>query len=195
MSEFYVCPQGFPGTYRVQIHRVWGEVTAGKVTVDVYTHIGTDQMKHERQQIDLGDKDAMVVFDLDAGRRNTPLEATQLAGAIERQQEVSRAVLAEQISGLEDPRALPPREQLLLRQRALGLGGAVGYQPIIMFLQPGTNFAAQAIISADRRYVRVTSVPSFSNIGNVTTFTFAGAAQQNTGGTGGGAAGGGAGLF
>ena len=72
-------------------------------------------------------------------------------------------MLAEQISGLEDPRALPPREQLLLRQRALGLGGAVGYQPIIMFLQPGTNFNATAVISADRRYVRITSVPSFSH--------------------------------
>ena len=153
--------------------------------------------KHERQQIDLGEKDAMVVFDLNAGRRNVPLEASQLAGAVQRQQDLSRAVMGEQISGLEDPRALPPREQLLLRNRALGLGGAVGYQPIIMFLQPGTNFAAQAIISADRRYVRVTSVPSFSQIGDVTTFTFAGAAQQNTGGggTGGGGTGAGGGLF
>ena len=80
---------------------------------------------------------------------------------------------------------------MLLRQRALGLGGAVGYQPIIMFLQPGTNFATQAVISADRRYVRITSVPSFSTISSVTTFTFAGSAQQNTGGTGGGTGGGG----
>jgi tetratricopeptide (TPR) repeat protein len=184
MSESYICPEGFAGTYHLRIHRVWGEVTAGKVTVDVYTHVGTDEMQHERQQIDLVDNDAMVVFDLNAGRRNVPLEATQLAAAIERQQDLSHAVLADQISGLEDPRALPPREQLLLRQRALGLSGAVGYQPIIMFLQPGTNFAAQAIVSADRRYVRVTSVPSFSTISNVTTFTFAGSAQQNTGGTG-----------
>jgi hypothetical protein len=198
MSESYVCPEGFAGTYHVRIHKVWGEVTAGKVTVDVYTHIGTDQMQHERQQIDLSDKDAMVVFDLNSGRRNTPIEATQLASAIERQQDVGRAVMGEQISGLEDPRALPPQEQLLLRQRALGLGGAVGYQPIIMFLQPGTNFATQAIISADRRYVRITSVPSFSTISAVSTFTFAGSAQQNNGGTGtggGAAAGGGGGLF
>ena len=86
MSEDYVCPQGFAGTYRVRIHRVWGEVTAGKVTVDVYSHVGTDQMKHERQQIDLTDRDAMVVFDLDTGRRNVPLEASQLAGAVQRQQ-------------------------------------------------------------------------------------------------------------
>jgi tetratricopeptide (TPR) repeat protein len=194
MTESYICPEGFPGKYQVRIHRVWGEVTAGKVTVDVYTHVGTDQMQHERQQIDLNDKDSMVVFDLNAGRRNTPIEATQLAGAIERQQELSKAVLGEQISGLEDPRALPPREQLLLRNRALGLGGAVGYQPIIMFLQPGTNFATQAVISADRRYVRVTSVPSFSQIGNVTTFTFAGSSQQTGGGGTGGGGGGLGGL-
>jgi von Willebrand factor type A domain len=193
MTESYICPEGFAGTYHVRIHRVWGEVTANKVTVDVYTHVGTDQMQHERQQIDLTDKDAMVVFDLNTGRRSVPLETTQLASAIQRQQQVGQGVLAEQMSGLEDPRALPPREQLLLRQRALGLGGAVGYQPIIIFLQPGTNFNATAVISADRRYVRITSVPSVSQISSVTTFTFAGGGSQSGGGGGGGGLGGGGG--
>ena len=32
-SETYVCPQGFAGTYRVRINRVWGEVAAGKIVV------------------------------------------------------------------------------------------------------------------------------------------------------------------
>ncbi len=42
MSESYVCPEGFAGKYRVKIHRVWGDVAAGKVTVDVYRHYGSD---------------------------------------------------------------------------------------------------------------------------------------------------------
>ena len=104
-SEAYVCPKGFAGKYRVRIHRVWGEVAAGKVTVDVYTHLRSGDMQHERQQLELSDKDAMVVFDLNHGRRTEPLEAAQLAGAVKRQQALSRAVLAQQIDSGSDPNA------------------------------------------------------------------------------------------
>ena len=34
-TETYVCPKGFSGKYRMLVHRVWGNVTAGKVTVDI----------------------------------------------------------------------------------------------------------------------------------------------------------------
>src|SRR5262249_46817642 len=84
-SEVYVCPKGFAGKYRVRIHRVWGEVAAGKVTVDVYTHLRSGEMQHERQQLEIGDKDPVVVFDLNHGRRSEPLESAQLAGAVKRQ--------------------------------------------------------------------------------------------------------------
>ena len=44
------------------------------------------------------------------------------------------------------------------------------------------------VISADRRYVRISTAPTFSTIGDVQTFTFAGSAeetdQQNQGGGG-----------
>ena len=96
-SEAYVCPKGFAGTYRVRIHRVWGEVAAGKVTVDVYTHLRSGDVQHERQQLELSDKDAMVVFDLNHGRRTEPLETAQLAGAVKRQETLSRSVLAQQL--------------------------------------------------------------------------------------------------
>ena len=85
-SEVYVCPKGFAGTYRVRIRRVWGEVAAGKVTVDVYTHLRSGDMQHERKQLELSDKDAMVVFDLNQGRRAEPIEPAQLAGAVKRQE-------------------------------------------------------------------------------------------------------------
>jgi hypothetical protein len=46
-SETYVCPAGFAGKYQVRIRRVWGEVAAGKVTVDVYTNVRSGDVKHE----------------------------------------------------------------------------------------------------------------------------------------------------
>jgi hypothetical protein len=193
LSESYVCPEGFAGTYRVRIHRVWGDVAAGKVTVDVYRHLGSDHAEHERRQLDLTDKDAMVVFDLDTGRRKEPLETAQLAGAVERQQQISRAVLAQQIDSASDASILSSRSDEMRRRRALGalgFGGAVGYQPIIQTLPEGAQMSIQGVISADRRYVRISVSPTFSTIGDVQTFTFAGAGEEVDNGTGGGGAGG-----
>jgi hypothetical protein len=190
LSEAYVCPQAFAGKYKVRIHRVWGDVAAGKVTVDVYRHVGTDKAEHERKQLELTDKDALVVFDLDNGRRTEPLEEAQLAGAVARQQQVSQAVLAEQIESGSDPRILSALSDPMRRRQALGalgLGGAVGYQPIIQVLPEGAQMGAIGVISADRRYVRISTAPTFSTIGDVQTFTFAGAAEETDQGGGGGA--------
>jgi tetratricopeptide (TPR) repeat protein len=178
-SEAYVCPKGFAGKYRVRIRRVWGEVAGGKVTVDVYTHMRSGDMQHERQQLELSDKDAMVVFDLKKGRREEPLQATQLAGAVKRQQALSKAVLAQQISGGSDPSALPFRPTDAARAAAFfGRRGAVGFQPIVQTLSDGTSMSLLGVVSADRRYVRVAVAPIFSTIGDVQTFTFAGEAEE-----------------
>ncbi len=138
-SEVYVCPKGFAGTYRVHIHRVWGEVAAGKVTVDVYTHLRSGDMQHERQQLEIGDKDAMVVFDLNHGRRAEPIEMVQLAGAVKRQETLSRSVLAQRIDSGSDPTVAPDRPFNPFTGRgAFPGGGAVGFQPIVQQLLEGT---------------------------------------------------------
>ena len=157
-SEVYVCPKGFGGKYRVRIHRVWGEVAAGKVTVDVYTHLALGRNAAQRQQLEISDKDAMVVFDLNHGRRSEPLESAQLAGAVKRQEILSRSVLAQQIADGSDPSAASGRPLDAFARRAAFLGGArgaVGFQPIIQTLPEGTMMSATAVVSADRRYVRV----------------------------------------
>jgi hypothetical protein len=177
-TETYACPRGFAGTYKARIHRVLGEVTAGKVTVDVYTHLRSGDVQHERQQLALDDKDALVVFTLDKGQRNEPIEASQLAGAMKRQESISRTVLAQQLASGSDERVLPHRPLLTAAQRALFGTGAVGYQPILTTLPTGTNLGATGVVSADRRYVRITVAPIFSEVGDVQTFTFAGAAEQ-----------------
>lgn len=187
-SEVYICPKGFAGKYRVRIHRVWGEVAGGKVTVDVYTHLRSGDVQHERQQLELTEKDAMVVFDLNQGRRQEPLHAAQLAGAVKRQQALSRAVLAQQIESGSDPRVLPVRPGDAARAAAFfGHGGAVGFQPIIQVLPDGTMMSVLGVVSADRRYVRVAVWPIFSTIGDIQTFTFAGEAMETDQGAGGGA--------
>jgi general secretion pathway protein D len=51
---------------------------------------------------------------------------------------------------------------------------AAAQQPVIVVLSEGTIMSVQAVVSDDRRYVRLTLVPYFSQIGEVRTFTFEG---------------------
>ena len=51
---------------------------------------------------------------------------------------------------------------------------AAAQQPVIVVLSEGTLMTVQAVVSDDRRYVRLTLVPFFSQIGEVREFTFEG---------------------
>ena len=51
---------------------------------------------------------------------------------------------------------------------------AAAQQPVIVVLNEGTFMTVQAVVSDDRRFVRLTVVPVFSTIGEVNTFQFTG---------------------
>ncbi len=56
---------------------------------------------------------------------------------------------------------------------------AAAQQPVIVVLNEGTLMSIQAVVSEDRRYVRLTVVPFFSEIGDVDVFTFDGSTTTN----------------
>ncbi len=166
--------------------------------MEVIRHLGGGDVAREQQQIELNDKDSLVVFDLDKGRRTDKLEAAQLAGAVERQQALSRSVLAQQLSDGSSGAAVPVRPAGLFGATGtpfvtgltpvIGRGGAVGFMPQVTVIPSGTFMFATGVVSADRRYVRITASPNFMQVGNVQTFTFAGPGQTvpAAGGAGGG---------
>jgi general secretion pathway protein D len=57
---------------------------------------------------------------------------------------------------------------------------AAAQQPVIVVLSEGTFMTVQAVVSNDRRFVRMTIVPFFSKIGDVQTFTFSGTDTTTT---------------
>ena len=57
---------------------------------------------------------------------------------------------------------------------------AAAQQPVIVVLSEGTFMTVQAVVSNDRRFVRLTIVPFFSKIGDVKTFTFQGSETTTT---------------
>ena len=174
--ESYICPLGFSGQYRLAVRKVWGDLTADVVTVEVKLAVGSPHEQSQSRQIKIEEgKDAVVEFAMADGRRTDPIEEQQLVQAIKRQHAISRAVLTQQLGSMADdgPTSLRPAE---LRRRRLALaraGASVGFQPVIITLPDGTNFQATAVVSADRRYVRVTAVPFFSGVSEVSSFSFA----------------------
>lgn len=175
-SECYVCPLGFSGRYRMLLRRVWGKPTAGKVTVDVVTNYGSGKQTSLRKQVTLGDN-AIGDFQLEHGRRKDPLDAQQIVNVARCQEAIARAVLSQQLAAYENSDAVTDYLRAALQAQQDGRlprRRNVGVRPQITTLPEGTNLSASAVISADRRYVRVTPMPLFSGIGEVTTFTFTG---------------------
>ncbi|WP_235934773.1 general secretion pathway protein GspD [Candidatus Laterigemmans baculatus] len=57
---------------------------------------------------------------------------------------------------------------------------AVAQQPVIVVLNEGTQLNVQAVVSDDKRFVRLTLVPMFTQINDVDTFTFEGSRRRRT---------------
>jgi general secretion pathway protein D len=57
---------------------------------------------------------------------------------------------------------------------------AAAQQPVIVVLNEGTFMTVQAVVSDNRRFVRLTVVPVFSKIGDVNTFQFTGSTTTSS---------------
>jgi len=170
---------------------VWGKVTAGKVHVEVVKHYRGRQAERIAKVVPLKDDEALVVFDLEEGRRTEALEKHQLATAANTQIAVSRQLLSQQLVAAEDDRTSSATAGRFPASPGAGRpgfrkGNPGGYQPVIITLPEGANLAATAVVSADRRYVRITTVPLFSGVSEVNVFNSStGESTEGRGGTGG----------
>ncbi len=191
LAEHYILPKGFSGEYKLHVRRIWGEVTAGKVTVEIYSNYNSPDQVGEVRQIDLNDPGFSVVFNVKDGRRTESLETHAIASAVDEQVAASRNILAQQIDGLggsgsslagfdSDVRDF---DRLVFGRNRLAR--PVGYRPIIQLIQTGTNLTVNHATTADRLHVLVSVSPLFNDIVDVFTFNSAGGADDAQGGGGG----------
>ncbi len=176
-SEYYVCPEGFDGTYRALIRCVWGRVPTGKATVEIWVRGNTKDQIYAHKVVQIKEKKAsMVVFDLEGGRRTESLAEHQIANDVQTQLAVNRAILGQQINALADSSSLAgqPVSGRSEQPRVVGRapirdrnGRLAGFQPNMAIIPEGATLSVNAVISADRRYVRVTALPFFSHIKEV----------------------------
>ena len=196
-SETYVCAKGFAGEYDIFVQKVWGDVNGGNVMVDILTDYGTPDQRHIRQMIPVSEKNALVKVGVKQGHREDEIAEIQMYKTQADKVAFGRSVLAQQFSdGNQNQNDLQYLQQYyqLYGQSLLGSGsgsgsgngsgngggvlplnpfrGAVGVRPDITLIQTGPFLQTLAVISGDRRYVRVTAAPRFRSITAVNTFNF-----------------------
>jgi hypothetical protein len=195
--EQYVATEAFPGTYRMLLRRAAGTVAAGTITAELILHKGTPREQTIRRQVPLGADELMLTVEVPEGRRREPLFDAQVAQDAAVQVDVGRAILAQQLAAMSDPAAEASLSQSRGQSpaQAGGLpffgGNAVGYQPVIQYLNDETRLQGVAVVSSDRRYVRVNMMPFFSGVGQVLQFNTVSGGGGGGGGMGGGGMGGG----
>ena len=173
----YVCPRGLSGTYKVRVRHIRGNIVGKRATLTVTRYAGTDHQSTSKITVEPGVDDVVVQVPLNQGR---------LKKAAVVPQEKSLRVPENRTTSKRNPRAISAaasrrfqksrsQSPLMARDAAMkGAGGFgfVGYQPIISVVPEGVSLTVGAVISADRRYVRLTLNPSFSAIADVATFSF-----------------------
>ena len=170
--ELYVCPVASTGDYRITVRYLFGNVVAKQAKLTVIRHQGTSEETASSQAIVITGEETVVRLALKAGRRTElgPVIADQVTDIRRpgktRQQEVSEI---QQVVHSEEEYV---RQRDILFQNLGGLQAAV--QPVIRVIPEGVQATATAVVSPDRRYVRLNMNAVFSAVTDVFTFTFAG---------------------
>ena len=164
--ETYVCPCGFSGEYRIRVKHAFGDIVGRRATLTITTHKGTPAESKETKAIVFQEASVATSVRLDKGRRDQPRMVQENRPP---RQAVTQRPPAKSIR--RDPNVLPATGQQGPGGSAGFITGAVGYQPIIQTINEGAQLGAQALVSPDRRYVRLGISPVFSNITDVFTFS------------------------
>ncbi len=188
--EDFVCPLGFSGEYVLQVKKVSGKIVGDRAVLTIVTHAGSASEKKVTKTIQFDRTDAFVLkITLAEGRR----EQRRTAALLVAPQGVLRdwERIASQ-AGRPRPRTVDrevrqavaemrhSRQQGVLPAGGAGGVGGVGFAPVVRLIPEGATLAAQAVVSADRRYVRLALSPTFTNIIDVAVFSFQGSGAGTT---------------
>jgi len=183
----YVCPRGMSGDYRATVRHISGDVVGKRAVLRVIRYQGSSREIEDQFTIKLSDQDKVVRVTLQHGRLKE-LTAIPLLDVPRDQGGAGRNNRRERLVGASRESQRAGARFVEDRQRARGNAAAPGYQPVITVLSEGIQSTAMAVVSGDRRYVRLTMAPFFSTLTDVQTFSFfnsgGGSNSTQTGGGG-----------
>lgn len=187
----YVCAFAVPGNYRVKVRHASGAIVGKRAVLEVTRYLGTEAESTQKFAIEISREDAQVLVALPRGRRTELTPETARRGVTRGPQRPKRRpTLMQMIGGrLDGDSRRAARSFAQSRGMAAGQPPGVGYTPVISVLSEGVTLNALAVISGDRRYVRISAAPFFSTLTDVFTFSFVNGGGNPTGNPGVGATG------
>lgn len=175
-AELYVCARGLPGDYEIRLERVWGNPQGGRVKVEVTYNEGLPSEKRETHYVAVTSLKPLLVK-LESGRRTQLLAIPQFVtppiSSEHAQTPYQQLIAYADAQAKQDGYAGP---QQLFQFGAAARGGAVAFNPTVTQFFVGAGLNVQAVVSADRRYVRLGLFPSFTQLAGEKRFTVTGAA-------------------
>ncbi|HUG92692.1 MAG TPA: hypothetical protein VML55_17760 [Planctomycetaceae bacterium] len=183
--EEYVAALAMPGHYRVRIRHVIGNVVGKRAQLTVTRYRGTAEESTQTFSVPLAGRETVVRLALAAGRRHELADVPDAVSRAARPAERRRTLL--QMLGAPDGMTRRLRRDFDASRNVR----EPGFRPVVTVLQEGATLQALAVVSGDRRFVRITPIPFFSTITDVFTFSFQGGGDPGGGGVPGGGLGGG----
>lgn len=177
--ERFVCVRALNGRYRIKVRHVWGNIVGGKAVLTIHRH----GEKPKTITVTLQAKDEQVVpIEVDKGRRERLNPELQKSG-----RKVSLWRFDARANNVAALRGMSPEQRQVLQEfqeaRANNRGlqvfnSAIGYRPIVRQINDGLQLGAAAVVSPDRRYVRVGVNAVFANVVEVFNFSLTGPPSQ-----------------
>jgi hypothetical protein len=188
-SETYLAAQAFTGDYLINVERIWGHPLGDRAQVKVIRHQGTPQEREDLITIDLKSNKTVKIH-LDGGRR-TETAYVPPPAAVEASDGPTALTPESPDRILNKLRALADPEITGFDRGFQGAAGSAGIptgrtsrsvkaaapspndrtllqQKISSFVKNSMDVTAQAVLSSDRRTVRVSLTPAFDTAGAVT---------------------------
>lgn len=159
--EEYICASALPGDYVVRVSANDGETVGRRATLTIRRYVGTPDESTKTMSIPIDGKDKVIRLSLNDGRRQALLERSTVEVPVADQRHAAPAQLGAQTS----------RQFVTGANVVSGGGGAIGFQPVITNVREGIGLSAMAVVTGDRRYVRLSVAPIFSQIIGVDKFT------------------------
>ena len=159
--EEYICASALPGDYVVRVKVISGEAVGRRATLTIRRYVGTPDESTKSMTIPIDGKDKVIRLSLNDGRRQTLLERSAVESPVVVQRNPAPAQFGVQTS----------RQFVTGANVVSGGGNAIGFQPVITNIREGIGFSAMAVVTGDRRYVRLSVAPVFSQIIGVDKFT------------------------
>jgi len=171
--EEYVCPVAVPGRYRIHVKYVSGNVVGKRARLTVIRYRGTPREMTRTHTVLLDQPDKVIQVSLKKGRRTRAADVSFRRPRRLGHRRVAGGSLIQKVGrvGAEARRAAR-RFREAHQSSSSRRASAVGYQPVISILTEGIGMTALAIVSGDRRYVRISVSPTFTTITDVATFSF-----------------------